>query len=468
MPRPTGIVGEQPHAAGLEMRDLLYVAYHFPPQSSSGTHRLLGFARHLPEWGWRPRVVAPRVAPGEPIDDALLSRVPPDCAVTRTGLFDAYGAWSRFRGGRRGAAGPTAPHAARSPGGADGAGGGEPAAGAGSLLRRAVEYASWLPAIPDRRSGWVPFAVRALLAEHAARPAAVLFASGPPWSALVAASIAARLSQLPWVADLRDPWRGAGPFAVPFRSLGALDAGLENAIVRSADRLVFTTEETRALYSRRFPRGASRFRVVTNGVDDDDSPAPSAPESRVFTAMHAGEVYGERRVDALLEAASRAVETGRVPAGALRLRFVGGGTDAIGAALEGSFAGRAVRPLVDLGGPVPHAAALAEMTRANLLLSIGFSAGLQVPGKLFEYLRTGRPILALDAPGGAVERILRRAGGDWRLVPRDDAGAILDALVSAYGDWTSGRSPRALPDIEPFRRRRLAGELAAILDEAAA
>src|SRR4051794_30142837 len=62
-------------------RDLLLVTSHFPPSAASGSFRLLGLARHLPKFGWRPIVVAPRTLPWEPVDEALLQQVPSEVTV---------------------------------------------------------------------------------------------------------------------------------------------------------------------------------------------------------------------------------------------------------------------------------------------------------------------------------------------------------------------------------------------------
>src|SRR5437870_4111524 len=63
------------------MRKLLLLTYHFPPTAASGTFRILGFARHLPSYGWQPVVVAPPQLPWEPIDEELVRHVPPEVIV---------------------------------------------------------------------------------------------------------------------------------------------------------------------------------------------------------------------------------------------------------------------------------------------------------------------------------------------------------------------------------------------------
>src|SRR5205814_10190794 len=66
---------------GPHMPTLLMLTYHFPPSAAVGSFRMLGFARHLPKFGWRTVVVAPPSLPWEPDDPALAARVPAETVV---------------------------------------------------------------------------------------------------------------------------------------------------------------------------------------------------------------------------------------------------------------------------------------------------------------------------------------------------------------------------------------------------
>ena len=142
-------------------RKLLILTYHFPPSAASGSFRMIGFARHLPDFGWQAVVVAPPRTPWEPTDEALLDRVPPETAVYR---IPYPGGWI------------TKP------------------------IRKFFPVGIWLP----------PAAVGCYRAIRAHRPDAVV-TSGPPHTIHLLGRHLHRRFGLPWVADFRDPWVTANP-----------------------------------------------------------------------------------------------------------------------------------------------------------------------------------------------------------------------------------------------------------------
>jgi hypothetical protein len=104
------------------------------------------------------------------------------------------------------------------------------------------------------------------------------------------------------------------------------------------------------------------------------------------------------------------------------------------------------------------------MMRANLLLLLAERFVIQIPGKTYEYLRTGQPILAIT-PDGALANFLRRTGAGWVVDPKDDAG-VLVAVRERYLQWKAGeRGPIVNPEIVAgFDRRKLAGRLTELFD----
>ena len=117
-------------------------------------------------------------------------------------------------------------------------------------------------------------------------------------------------------------------------------------------------------------------------------------------------------------------------------------------------------------GPLPRRETLRRLLDSDLLLLLGHNFTVQVPGKLYEYLRSRRPILAL-VPTGAQTDLLRATGGAWVVEPSDVDG-VVKAVGDAYRRWQAGQPG---PEIDArfvsgFDRRLLVGRLAAELDAA--
>jgi hypothetical protein len=404
---------------------VLFFAYYFPPMGGMGSLRARGFARHLPEAGTDLTVIAPRT--GTYGHDRSLD-LPPGAEVIRTGTLEPgvllRPAW-RAAGAAPPAAGP---------------------ARAGGRLRRAL---GWLLHVPDANVGWVPCAAAAGIASAARRRPDVVLSSSPPLSAHLAGAIVAARLRLPHVLDVRDMPRFQRVFAGP---RGRIDAALFGRVLRSAAGVCSTSGIILADIA---PRTSAPVLLVRNGYDEEDFAGPSPrPADGTFTVVHAGSTYGSFGNHPPLLAAVRGLLDRGIP---LRLRFVG--------VVDGPLR-EAMRPLTGAGsGPfevtgfVSHHQALSELRSAGAVLLMFWGdgpAGTVVPGKTFECLRAGPPVLALGPPGCEGERLLAGIGGA-RFVDITDEAAIAGALA----DFAAGRTPpRPDPDrLRAFTRRAQAARL---------
>jgi glycosyltransferase involved in cell wall biosynthesis len=440
--------------------ELLVVAFHFPPLASSGTFRTLSFVRHLSRLGWRSTVVTVDETSAAPRDEALLDKVPAGTSVLRVRSGDPVAILKRIVG--RGGAG-NAPPAATAP-----ARLAPPSPRRGGLfdtLTRCLQ-------LPDKES---PFqataAIAALRAFDGVAPPDAVFASGPPMSGLVAGAIAARALGAPLVADFRDPWT-ANPFRdLPNAFLRGVDSLLERFVLRTARVSIFNTPPARDALAAAHPEiAAERLVVIENGFDPDELPlaAESSGEGEGgLTFLHTGVLYGRRDPTPFLHAVRDVLSGDPSLGGTLRVRFVGFPGDArfTSDALRDAAGGDS--RTVSVEGSVPHATALAEMVRADVLLLLGVTGAgpeVQVPAKLFEYLATGRPIFATCHPNGAIAAVLRESRARVFSAPPDDAAAIAAALRQVVAAAKRGelvRGPSFLPD--RFDRARQAERLDRLL-----
>jgi len=403
----------------------LLIAFHFPPMRASGTHRTLGFCRHLPEFGWRPLVLTATADAWPDVSDDDLSLLPPDLRVERAPAFDAS---------RR--------------------------------LSLAGRYPA-VVAMPDRWWSWWPAAVRAglgLIGEH--RPSLIWSTSPIPTAHLIAARLQ-RHSGLPWVADFRDPMAQADwpSSALHRRILG----WVERRTVESARRVVLTTERARADYMARYPRlPDGHWRVIANGYHEEwfaeaERNLPPRDPARPLTLLHSGVLYrDERDPRPFLHALAGLLAAGKVTRDGLCVVLRATGEDGHYRRLVKSLG---LSDVVRVSPGLPYREALREMLAADgLLLFQGAGCHYQIPAKWYEYLRARRPVFACVDPCGDTAAELREAGVDT-LVPLHDQAAIEEALPAYLRRLREGRGVIASPQaVESRSRRARSAELAALFD----
>jgi glycosyltransferase involved in cell wall biosynthesis len=428
---------------------VLMIAHHFPPAGGSGSNRALAFARYLPDYGWRPVVVTPDAAWATNRDDSLLAELPRDVREVRTRSFEARAAVSS--GVRRAVSGANV-RTARVP-------------RAASALRSNLGH---IKRFPDAHLGWLPFALAAARRQRYD----VAYSSSGPFTSHLIGLLLNRTTGKPWVAELRDGWyrwnRAIFPGYPAWRD--ALERRLEAAALRGADRVVLVTdrmaEQFRAQYTDLPPW---HFAVVSNGYDPRQFEGvcasvnvrkrPGNPCKR-WVMVHAGALYYGRSLAAFLDAARAVIATDEEFARDFGLQLIGSLDRVAHGEIERSGLGNHVT----VRGQMAHAEAIDAMRAADALLLIANTtpgAEATVPGKLFEYLAVGRPVLAVAPAESSTADVLRQTGGGW-LAAAGDPRAIACILQRAYAERATFREAA---DIASFDRRVLTGELARIFDE---
>ncbi len=424
------------------MRHLLLVSHFFPPMGGGGVQRVTKFVKYLAAHGWRTTVLCGRAEDYWMRDETLLADLPASTRVLRTAAASGLGILRRLRAEATGDK--------RSSRGFDG-------------LRRASEWFL----IPDSYIGWLPFAMR--VAESLRQdPPDVMLSSGPPdTNHLVALGLRRRM-RWPWVADFRDPWVGLHLLVPPTPWHRRRHAALERAVLAEADALVATTTWLQELLRQRGPANAC-LHLIRNGYDPEDfaaAPVEAPRQDGPLRLAHTGMLTLTRSAAGLLRALQLVFARHPELRGRIELDLVGAresDNDALVHALG-------LQDCVHLRGYVAHAAAIASMRRADVLVLLKHTsaryAGL-VPGKFYEYLGAERPILAL-VPESEAATLVRELRCGVVAGPADPE-AIASALVDLHAAKQSGTLARrfhsgALPQ---FQRSAQAGELANLLADVA-
>lgn len=427
------------------MKRVLVLSYYFPPLGGVGAQRPLKFVKHLPAWGYQAVVVTGPVAAEvewAPRDSVLHAEVPADVRTLR-------------------AAGP-------------------PPATSGNRHRLARWTGTWSPF----HRWWQEEATR--VGHEAVADVDVVYTMMSPFSTAAAAAAVARAGGKPWVADLQDPWALDEWTVYPTALHRRLDTRRMRRDLRSAAAIVTTAREPAELLEAGFPDlAASRIVTIPWGWDRDDFGGEVPPRSDdAFRVVYAGYTHLERGRTHRARRPLRRMLGGAVkgldilPRSHLYLMDaidrVGHLDPELARRTELHIAGPAPVGDYALGGGarvhsygyLPHDEAVALMRSADVLFlpMHDLPRGTRtrtVPGKTYEYLASGRPILAA-LPDGDARDLLAGAANVWLCRPTEVeamAGALME-IANAPGP-APGRAELA----ERFEWRELSRQLASVFDE---
>ncbi len=441
------------------MKKVLFIAYFFPPLGGSGVQRSLKFVKYLPRFGWEPTVLT-QSGSGYIRDETLLEEIPPGIHIQRAFSIETSNLIGPLAaiGVRKEEGVPidqsSAPKRISNPSRFYTA-----LSGAKRLLQETV-------LIPDTNIGWFPlaYAKGAKLLETGEYDAIVSTAS--PYSAHLIAGLLKRRFHIPWVADFRDEWTLNPIVANIIRRRKKIDQALERWVLRGADAVVTVSDEITERFAALAPdTPRSKYHTVYNGYDAEDFPveAPSAPANRRFRLSHVGSFYLNIQPTELFDA----------------LRLLRDRRPAVEEILEVNLVGRldalqgldSIRDefgaMLRMTGRVSHEQAVAEMLGSDaLFLTIPAEFGKRaLAGKVFEYLASRRPILALVPEESSAERILHKTNGG-RVLPNRRPDLLADAIEALLEEHQRTGRIAAQPskDFDQFSRNALTGALVDIIE----
>lgn len=431
----------------------MFIAHEFPPSAGGGVQRLSKYARYLEDLGWEVHVLSADPIPGRPRDETLLKQVAGIPVVRRpawhissviAGLLRPL---KRLKGVMPD--GVAAGASSGTPGGSEGQG---PLSG---------RIARWL-AVPDDAVLWARGIPKVIARLHRETPFDAILASGPPYSALVAAVRAGKQLGLPVVADLRDPWSGNLHAQWPTARHQRRFHALEREVMESVAAVTAVSEVIAVTASE---YGAARVTVIPNGFDAADMPAwapdDDAPLRIAFLGQFSPKVADPAGFFAGLAAAR---ESEPLLADA-RVDLIGAAAPWVSAAAHDA----GLDNVVVLHGFKPYQEALRMVASADagliVLADIPGAKGVY-SGKVFDYLGIGIPVLLYGPPEGAAADLLSAAGCGI-VVPYGNPSAVTAALVKMARAKAGGEplchpvdSVRSLYD-----RREQVNTLSAILED---
>ncbi|MEL7588819.1 MAG: glycosyltransferase family 4 protein [Prolixibacteraceae bacterium] len=424
------------------MHKILIITYYWPPSGGAGVQRWLKFAKYLPQEGIEPFVltVDPGLASYAQRDESLEAEVSPELRVYRTRTFEFYNLYKLLTRKKE------IPY------------GGFANDGKVSLLQRLSRMIRGNFFLPDPRRGWNRYAFKKaveLIREH--RIGTVVTTSPPHSTQLVGLELRRKLG-IRWIADLRDPWTDIYYYRELRHSALAArrDRALEMSVLQYADQVITVSEDVKRIFAQKLPKGEStRFTVIPNGYDEADFLNHQVPPEDKFVITYTGTISESYDMDGFL----RMLELlGGGQRRDMLLRFVG----KVPAPVTDRIRERLPDLELELAGYVGHQESVRYLLRSSLQLLIiprvEKNKGI-ITGKFFEYLASGKPILALGPRGGDLEALISETGCG-KLFDYDDADRMAEYLKAAIAGQVSGAAPDT---IEAFSRQALTKKIAGLL-----
>ncbi|HSI76160.1 MAG TPA: glycosyltransferase family 4 protein [Lunatimonas sp.] len=421
---------------------VLIITYYWPPSAGSGVQRWLKFAKYLPEFGWDPVVFTPENPDFDLKDPLMEKEVSPYMEVLKFPIWEPYQVLRILKK--------------------------EKISDPGILIEKKQKswfdkVAIWIRAnaiIPDPRVYWVKPSVKFLGQLMESNDFQAVITTGPPHSMHLIGRDLKRRHGIPWLADFRDPWSN-WEF---LDTLPMIDwvknkhLKLEASVFREADALV-TISPT---FQQEMEQLAKRkIHLITNGFDPVDLPSgfsTNPPSSETLEIVYTGVIDAIRNPMPFLLAMKEVFGNTR---NKIKLTFVGRVSQQVkNSVREDSW----LSSHVELAGYVPHEAVFQYYEKAHLLLLIltnTKNAKGNIPGKVFEYMATGRKIAALGDPEGDTAQILRKAQAG-EVFRHEDRKGIISFLENCLAQAVSSQQP---PINTSYERKTLTKQLADLLNK---
>ena len=429
------------------MKRVLIITYYWPPSGGSGVQRWLKMSKYLPEYGWQPVIYTTENAEYPIIDPTLEKDVCPEAEVIRRPIVEPYNFYKKFLGINKQE---------------------KVKVGFASESKKSgwkEKLSVWIRGncfIPDARCWWVNPSVKYLKEYLRKYPVDAIISTGPPHSMHLIAMKLKKATGLTWIADFRDPWTEIDFYDELHLTRWAdrKQHKLEHQVLTQADKVVTVGWD----WARGLGRlGNRNVRVIQNGYDWDCNPNEErAPLSKEFSLTHLGVVAPSRNAPVLWQALQELKNEIEGFGKTLKIKLVG----QVDQSVIENLTSCGLMENIELITQVPHdeVKRLQEVSQVLLLLvnNTPNAKGI-LTGKLYEYLASRRPILAIGPENGDAARLIHetRAGVTVGFDEKDKMKEVINKLYQSYLEDGIPDNPNE--GLEQYSRKALARKYATLL-----
>lgn len=366
------------------MKKALIISYRFPPLGGGGVQRTLKFVKYLNNFGYEPIVITTRSKNLKVEDHSLLKELPKDIKVLRFKSYDILNLLEKAKKFK---------------------------------LDKIISFISKYVLIPDSQLFWqynIRKKVKKLIDEENID---IVYTTSAPYSThLIGKYLKNEFDNLKWVADFRDEWT-TNPYidnkANIYNKLRLkIESYLESEVCKFANKIIVLNDEMRSRMSKNNLISRKKFETIPNGFDKEDfdfmKNTKTIRNDNKITFSYMGSFYGERKPDNIFHCFGELFNKELLDKNKVEIKIIGNYNTKL---MRQKIKKYSLENVVKLNGYLPHKSALIELYKSDvLLLIIADIVGSEriYTGKLFEYIKLGKPILALIPPNGVAADVIRK------------------------------------------------------------
>ncbi|WP_378188249.1 glycosyl transferase family 1 [Aquimarina sp. W85] len=426
------------------MLRVLIITYYWPPAGGPGVQRWLKFVKYLRDFDIEPVVYCPE-NPQYPLTDITLSKdISGDFKIIKHPIFEPYRFAELFSKSDTKTISKGIINDKKKQ----------------SLIQQLLLYIRGNFFIPDARKFWVKPSVKFLENYLESNSVDIIITTGPPHSIHLIGKALTKKIKLPWLADFRDPWTTIGYHKKLnlSKKAKAKHKKLESEVLNAANQLLVTSHTTAKEFSRLTNRPIT---VITNGYDTFNSSHIALDQN--FTVSHIGSLLSERNPVNLWQALYDLTLENENFAKHFKLQLIGATSPNV---LE-TINRIGLSSFVEDKGYVSHEKALYLQRASQVLLLIEIDSKQTkciIPGKLFEYMVSKRPIVALGPKNADIKDIIQETH-TGHFFQYNEYEAIKNRFKHYFEAYQSGALKTDPVGLEKFSRRELTHKLADLLKQ---
>jgi hypothetical protein len=404
--------------------------------------RWLKFVKYLPDFGIEPIVYIPENPTYPLLDENLIKEVSDKVIIIKQPIFEPYGLASFLSKNKtKKISSGIIPNKKKQ-----------------SFVERTLLWIRGNMFIPDARIFWIKPSVKFLCNYIEENNIETIITTGPPHSVHLIGLGLKKQNNIKWIADFRDPWTTIGYHKALKLSKTAAKKhkDLEKEVMNSCDQLIVTSPTTKSEFER---ITSKPIEVVTNGYDVEN--VSKKPMDSKFTLAHIGSFLSERNPRILWKSISELVQENEEFANVFQLKLIG----AVSKEVLETIQEFRLENYVNHLGYVSHNEALQEQRSSQVLLLIEIDSEATnciIPGKLFEYMVSERPILAIGPEHADFKNIIKETN-TGTFFTYEEKEALKSQIERYYNQFKQNTLQVNAVGLQKYSRKKLTEHLTKLI-----